>query len=167
MEEIKLASTNLMTIRNRCLDKVIELIKDKDGKFQGGFAICSIQDLKVQLIDCAGALAEFIISGKPTESIVGKTPILLSASRALTDRKVPLSVQAFNNLMRAKKFMSENQTVERLTDTGVEFGENRPFPMLYGNPQTKPYYYDNRFDELLTLLGVSFKKDTKEKTRKK
>lgn len=118
MEEIKLASTNLMTIRNRCLDKVIELIKDKDGKFQDGFAICSIQDLKVQLIDCAGALAEFIISGKPTESIVGKTPILLSASRALTDRKVPLSVQAFNNLMRAKKFMSENQTVERLTDTG-------------------------------------------------
>lgn len=167
MEEIKLASTNLMTIRNRCLDKVIELIKDKDGKFQDGFAICSIQDLKVQLIDCAGALAEFIISGKTTESIVGKTPILLSASRALTDRKVPLSVQAFNNLMRAKKFMSENQTVERLTDTGVEFGENRPLPMLYGTPQTKPYYYDNRFDELLTLLGVSFKKDTKEKTRKK
>lgn len=167
MDEIKLASTNLMTIRNRCLDKVTELIKDKDGKFQDGFAICGIQDLKVQLIDCASALAEFIINGKTTESIVGKTPILLSASRALTDRKIPLSVQAFNSLLRAKKFMCENPTEEKLTDTGLEFGENRPFPVLYGNPRTKPYYYDNRFDELLTLLGVSFKKDTKEKTRKK
>lgn len=63
--------------------------------------------------------------------------------------------------------MCENPTEEKLTDTGLEFWENRPFPLLYGNPRTKPYYYDNRFDELLTLLGVSFKKDTKEKTRKK
>ena len=166
MEEIKLASTNLMTIRNRCLDKVIEFIRDKDGKIQDGFAICGIQDLKVQLVDCASALADFIINGKSAESIVGKTPILLSASRALSDRKISLSVRVFNGLMRSKKLMSTNPSEETLTEAGLEFGENRPMQVICGPLQTKPYYNDNRFDELLLLLGISSKKETKVKSTK-
>ena len=84
------------------LDRITELLKDSNGRLNADFGISGVQDLKVQLIDCAGALAEFVISGKTTESLVGKTGLTVAASRALADRKVYMPVYAFNKVMRER-----------------------------------------------------------------
>lgn len=140
-----------MTIRNKCLEKVIDLIKDDKGKVNADFGIFGFQDLKVQLIDCAGALAEFIINGKPAVSIVGKTPLLLSTSRALTDRKMTIRVSEFNALMIRKGLMDN---AGLLIGQGVKFGENKPTPCQWASQGAKPYYYDDMFDNLLELIGI-------------
>lgn len=85
MDNTNLMPMNLMNIRSRCLDRMIELLKDDKGKLSSEFGITGVQDLKVQLVDCANALAKFIIGGDPSKSTVGKTGLTLSTSRALYD----------------------------------------------------------------------------------
>lgn len=151
MEDIKLSPANLISIRSKCLEKVVELIKDDKGKVNADFGIFGFQDLKVQLIDCAGALTEFVINGKSAVSIVGKTPLLLSTSRALVDRKMTIRVFEFNALMIEKGYMD---SLGLLTERGSKFGENKPLPSQWAGKSVKPYYYDDKFDELLELIGL-------------
>lgn len=150
MENSNLSSVSLMTIRNKCLDRVIDLLKGSDGRLHPDFGISGVQDLKVQLVDCAVSLAEFITSGKTAVSIVGKTPLLLSTSRALTDRKMSISVVEFNVLMRKKGFMDDSGN---LVGPGLQFGENRFVPNSF-NGKIRPYYRDDKFNGLLETLGL-------------
>ena len=56
------------------LDRITELLKDSNGRLNADFGISGVQDLKVQLIDCAGALAEFVISGKTSGDVCRGRP---------------------------------------------------------------------------------------------
>ncbi|GAA6360989.1 hypothetical protein [Bacteroides uniformis] len=158
-EKTNLMPMSLANIRSRCLDRITELLKDSNGRLNADFGISGVQDLKVQLIDCAGALAEFVISGKTTESLVGKTGLTVAASRALADRKVYMPVYAFNKVMREKGFMDSNDC---LMEGGLLYGENRRVSGQW-NGVKKAYYYDNRFDSLLALLGLDCKGQPKKR----
>lgn len=125
MDNTNLMPMNLMNIRSRCLDRMIELLKDDKGKLSSEFGITGVQDLKVQLVDCANALAKFTSAG-PSESTVGKTGLTLSTSRALYDRKIyDLTVGDFESIMIKKGFMNGAVT---LWVMGLMYGENRSFP---------------------------------------
>lgn len=143
-----LANSNLISIRRWCLERTLDFMKEKTDMQLGGS-----QDWKCQMIDCAKALSDFILTGKGAESLVGKTTCLLPASRALLDRKIALSVTAFNELMKAKGLM-QGAMDEVLTEPGLVYGENQVVPHGWGPSELKPYYYDDKFDELLEVLGV-------------
>lgn len=151
MVDPRLTPVNLMAVRGRWLEKLIDLIKGADGKISSDFGICGIQDLKVQLIDCANAMAEYQISGATPVSIVGKTRLALSPSRLLSDRKLPMLVGEFNQLMSQKGLL--DMTTHTLTEGGTAYGKMSLTP---GQPSgtLRPYYYDDKFDDLLRLLGV-------------
>ncbi len=159
MDNTNLMPMNLMNIRSRCLDRMIELLKDDKGKLSSEFGITGVQDLKVQLVDCANALAKFIIGGDPSESTVGKTGLTLSTSRALYDRKIyDLTVGDFESIMIKKGFMNGSG---HLVGKGLMYGENRSFPRQIRSQMLKPYYYDCMFDELLKVLGLEPSRKTK------
>lgn len=145
---ITLANSNLISVRRWCLERTLDFMKGESD-----LKCCGVQDWKCQMIDCAKALSDFILSGTTAVSTVGKTPLLLPASRALLDRKVALTVAAFNELMSAKGFM-RSPTSGTLIDSGLSYGENTTVQQGWGTPVTKPYYYDNKFDELLEILGI-------------
>lgn len=153
MENTNLMPMNLMNIRNKCLDRITDLLKDRNGQINADFGISGVQDLKMQLIDCACALAEFVISGKTAESLVGKTGLTVAASRALADRKVYMPVYAFNNAMKKKGLMDDRDC---LMGEGLLYGENKCVPGQWTSAK-KAYHYDNRFDGLLALLGLDYK----------
>lgn len=55
-EKTNLMPMSLANIRSRCLDRITELLKDSNGRLNADFGISGVQDLKVQLIDCAGGV---------------------------------------------------------------------------------------------------------------
>lgn len=150
-----------MNIRRKCLEWTFELIKTDIVMHRVDFGFCGMQDLKCQIVDCAKALSDFLLEGKTAESIVGLTPLLMSASRLLKDRGITLSVASFNELMKVKGFMVVRPAMcVSLTKTRLEYGKDRPVGI-----SPNPYYYDNKFDELLLLLGITEDK-AKENTTK-
>lgn len=142
---------NEMNIRRKCLEWTLELVKGEGAMSKGDFGFCGMQDMKCQIVDCAKALSEFLIDGKATESIVGVTSLLLSASRLLKDRGIVLNVVAFNELMGVKGFVTGAPTSPALTKAGQVYGQMKPRMGSY----LTAYYYDNKFDELLQILGIT------------
>lgn len=108
-------------------------------------------------VDCAKALSDFLLEGKTADNIVGMTTLLLATSRLLKDRGITLSVLAFNESMKAKGLLIGIPASPNLTQTGREYGKMKPGPNSY----LIPYYYDNKFDELLLLLGITETKEVK------
>lgn len=155
-----LLPTSEMNIRRKCLEWTLEIVKGEGGMSKADFGFCGMQDLKCQIVDCAKALSDFLIEGKTTDSIVGLTPFLLSASRALRDRGITLSVLAFDELMKSKGLMAGVPANPTLTKAGQEYGRMKPSLPGCANA----YYYDNKFDELLLLLGITEDKENVKST---
>lgn len=157
-----LTKDNLLNIRRWCVECALELLKGDSALRKDELGICGVQDLKLQIVDCAEALSEFILNGTKIGSTVGKTPSLLSATRLLRDRNIALSVRGFNAMMHQCGFLMETKTTLQpdlsnsfyvITEKGKEYGENKAKPFSEGI--TSPYYYDNKFDEPLQKLGIT------------
>lgn len=156
-----LTKDNLLNIRRWCVERALELLKGDSALRKDELGICGVQDLKLQIVDCAEALSEFILNGTKIGSTVGKTPSLLSATRLLRDRNIALSVREFNTMAHQCGFLEIKKisvagmpnAFSSLTEKGKEYGENKAKPFSEGI--TSPYYYDNKFDELLQKLGIT------------
>lgn len=97
--------------------------------------------------------------GLPTPDYVQSKGILKSARELLKERNSCLSSQAFNKLAIKEGILEEKQrpssgskvkTFKSITKKGERFGENQVCP---NNPkETQPSWYDDKFDELLSIL---------------
>jgi hypothetical protein len=83
----------------------------------------------------------------------------LIQTKLLEDRGKPISIHAFNQLMLAAGLLEEKtrhsttkgiKKFKALTSTGLRFGENLISPQ--NNKEVQPHYYEELFDELLTLI---------------
>jgi len=98
--------------------------------------------------------------GLPTPDYVSSKDVLLSASELLKRNNVSVSARVFNVAMIEKGFLekctrpsSKGQKVfNHLTTKGLAYGENQVSP---SNPkETQPLYYENKFSQLLTEVGL-------------
>ena len=98
--------------------------------------------------------------GLPTPDYVSSKDVLLSASELLKRNNVSVSARVFNVAMIEKGFLekctrpsSKGQKVfNHLTTKGLAYGENQVSP---NNPkETQPLYYENKFSQLLTEVGL-------------
>lgn len=96
----------------------------------------------------------------PTPDYVDSTDILLSATELLKRNGLNISARVFNVAMIEKGFLekctrpsSKGQKVfNHLTTKGLAYGENQVSP---SNPkETQPLYYENKFSQLLTEVGL-------------
>ena len=71
-EKTNLMPMSLANIRSRCLDRITELLKDSNGRLNADFGISGVQDLKVQLIDCAARWRSSSSAGKPRRALSGR-----------------------------------------------------------------------------------------------
>lgn len=167
MEEPKLIPSSMRHIRFQCLELAVSVFKGETVFGREDFGICGVQDLKCQITDFAAALSDYVFEGKMPESMVGKTPLLLSATRLLRDRNIPLPIKSFNEYLLKVGILEdakldETRSFKRLTDKGQEYGVNKVKP--FGcDGETSPYYYDDKFDKLLTLIKPDTPKPKKRK----
>lgn len=96
----------------------------------------------------------------PTPDYVDSADILLSATELLKRNGLNISARVFNVAMIEKGFLekctrpsSKGQKVfNHLTTKGLAYGENQVSP---SNPkETQPLYYENKFSQLLTEVGL-------------
>lgn len=96
----------------------------------------------------------------PTPDYVDSTDILLSATELLKRNGLNISARVFNVAMIEKGFLkkctrpsSKGQKVfNHLTAKGLAYGENQVSP---NNPkETQPLYYEGKFSQLLTEVGL-------------
>lgn len=96
----------------------------------------------------------------PTPDYVDSTDILLSATELLKRNGLNISARVFNVAMIEKGFLekctrpsSKGQKVfNHLTTKGLSYGENQVSP---NNPkETQPLYYEGKFSQLLTEVGL-------------
>ncbi len=89
--------------------------------------------------------------------------ILKSASELLSERGMKISAQVFNKKAIEKGYLcnlernsahGQKKRFKSITNKGLSFGENQVNP---NNPKsTQPLWYENKFSELLGILGFQF-----------
>lgn len=98
--------------------------------------------------------------GLPTPDYVECKDILLSATELLKRNNVNVSARVFNVAMTEKGLIEKKSRpsskgqkfFNHLTDKGQMYGENQVSP---NNPkETQPLYYESKFIELLTVIGL-------------
>ena len=103
--------------------------------------------------------------GLPIPDYVESKGVLHSATELLKKNNINLSARGFNQLavtngiLREVERKSHNgiKKYKNLTDKGLAYGENQVNPQ---NPkETQPMYYDDKFMELCSLLGIEPIKD--------
>ena len=103
----------------------------------------------------------------PVPTYAKSKGVIHSATDRLKERKISLSARKFNQMMinagmmeRASRYSrskGKNVAWSVLIGEGLNYGENGVHP---DNPrQTQPSYYDDKFDELLSILGITNKKN--------
>lgn len=102
--------------------------------------------------------------GLPSPNYVTSKGAMHSATYLLSQRKNPVNVIQFNLRMIANGYLEEKERPSRskgtakfkcLTESGLEFGENKNSPN--NALETQPHYYDDKFDELLGKLSITIK----------
>lgn len=98
--------------------------------------------------------------GLPTPDYVTSKDVLLSATELLKRNEVKVSARVFNVAMTEKGLLEKKtrpsskgeKSFNHLTEKGLIYGENQVSP---SNPkETQPLYYENKFRELLTEIGL-------------
>lgn len=98
--------------------------------------------------------------GLPTPDYVESKDVLLSASELLKRNNVNVSARVFNLAMIDKGLIERLSRPSRngqkqfnhLTNKGLLYGENQVSP---NNPkETQPLYYESKFSQLLTEIGL-------------
>lgn len=98
--------------------------------------------------------------GLPTPDYVECKDIFLSATELLKRNNVNVSARVFNVAMTEKGLIEKKSRpsskgqkfFNHLTDKGQMYGENQVSP---NNPkETQPLYYESKFMELLTVIGL-------------
>lgn len=99
--------------------------------------------------------------GLPTPNYTSSKGQLLSATELLRRTGKNISTHAFNLIMQGKGLLVELERnsskglikkFNSLTATGLKYGENQVSPKQ--PRETQPLYYESKFTELLTLLGI-------------
>lgn len=108
--------------------------------------------------------------GLPSPNYVKSQGVMHSVTYLLKQRGNLVSVIQFNVMMLSNGYLEEKERPSKskgisrfkcLTEKGLVYGENEVCPKNV--LETQPHYYDDKFDELLTLLRVSSKKSTADK----
>lgn len=97
----------------------------------------------------------------PSDFVAGSSEPTHSASHLLREHGTTLSAQAFNRLAEAAGYLEtltrqgsrgQEKQFNSVTQEGLRYGKN------VSNPQspreTQPHWYDSRFEELMTELGI-------------
>lgn len=100
--------------------------------------------------------------GLPTPDYTSSHGILKSATELLKENGVNISVQDFNRLLVEKGYLvtltrkstsGKEKQFKSITDKGLTYGENQVNPK---NPKsTQPLWYENRFLNLLSTVGIN------------
>lgn len=102
--------------------------------------------------------------GLPSPNYVKSQGAMHSATFLLKERSNPISVLQFNQKMMAAGYLEEKERPSKskgisrfkcLTEKGLIYGENEVCPK--NSLETQPHYYDDKFDELLEILGITAK----------
>lgn len=98
--------------------------------------------------------------GLPVPDYVSSKGVLHSASELLKKHNVGMTANKFNALLIQKGLLTENerQGVNKIhkfkviTPKGLEYGENEVSP--HNQKETQPHWYDDKFGELLSVVGI-------------
>lgn len=99
--------------------------------------------------------------GLPTPDYVDDKGIFHSASELLKEHGVEISAQAFNKLLEKegllqtlyrKSSKGRMKPYKNITKKGLTFGENKRNPS--NQSETQPVWYDDKFDEVLKIVGL-------------
>lgn len=103
--------------------------------------------------------------GLPTPDYTPSKGIVKSAAELLKEKGLSISAQAFNQRAIQKGFLCEmkrksshgkDKPFKSITESGLVYGENQVNP---NNPKsTQPLWYEDKFIELLGLLGFQLAK---------
>lgn len=103
--------------------------------------------------------------GLPTPDYTPSKGIVKSATELLKEKGLSISAQAFNQRAIQKGFLCEmkrksshgkDKPFKSITESGLLYGENQVNP---NNPKsTQPLWYEDKFIELLGLLGFQLTK---------
>lgn len=99
--------------------------------------------------------------GLPTPNYVQSKGVVFSATHLLKLKGIDIGTPTFNNLLESKGILETktrpsskggDKKFRCLTEEGLTYGENQQSPK---NPkETQPLYYEDKFDDLLELVGL-------------
>ena len=98
--------------------------------------------------------------GLPVPDYVPSKGVLHSASELLKKNNVGITANKFNALLVEKGILIEKERqgtnkvhkFKVITEQGLAYGENEVSP--HNQKETQPHWYDNRFAELLGIIGL-------------
>ena len=130
-----------------------------DRIMAANWLITTLNYNEVSKLALAKAIAEPL--GLPTPDYVASKGVVKSARELLTQFGAGITSQAFNKLAEAKGYLvtmqrnsshGEKKPFKSITEKGSIYGENQVNP---NNPKsTQPLWYEDKFENLLTDLGV-------------
>lgn len=130
-----------------------------DRIMAANWLITTLNYNEVSKLALAKAIAEPL--GLPTPDYVASKGVVKSARELLTQFGAGITSQAFNKLAEAKGYLvtmqrnsshGEKKPFKSITEKGSIYGENQVNP---NNPKsTQPLWYEDKFEDLLTDLGV-------------
>ena len=130
-----------------------------DRIMAANWLITTLNYNEVSKLALAKAIAEPL--GLPTPDYVASKGVVKSARELLTQFGAWITSQAFNKLAEAKSYLvtmqrnsahGEKKPFKSITEKGSIYGENQVNP---NNPKsTQPLWYEDKFQDLLTDLGV-------------
>ena len=130
-----------------------------DRIMAANWLITTLNYNEVSKLELAKAIAEPL--GLPTPDYVASKGVVKSARELLTQFGAGITSQAFNKLAEAKGYLvtmqrnsshGEKKPFKSITEKGSIYGENQVNP---NNPKsTQPLWYEDKFEDLLTDLGV-------------
>lgn len=130
-----------------------------DRIMAANWLITTLNYNEVSKLALAKAIAEPL--GLPTPDYVASKGVVKSARELLTQFGAGITSQAFNKLAEAKGYLvtmqrnsshGEKKPFKSITEKGGIYGENQVNP---NNPKsTQPLWYEDKFEDLLTDLGV-------------
>ena len=130
-----------------------------DRIMAANWLITTLNYNEVSKLALAKAIAEPL--GLPTPDYVASKGVVKSARELLAQFGAGITSQAFNKLAEAKGYLvtmqrnsshGEKKPFKSITEKGSIYGENQVNP---NNPKsTQPLWYEDKFEDLLTDLGV-------------
>lgn len=130
-----------------------------DRIMAANWLITTLNYNEVSKLELAKAIAEPL--GLPTPDYVASKGVVKSARELLAQFGAGITSQAFNKLAEAKGYLvtmqrnsshGEKKPFKSITEKGSIYGENQ---VNLNNPKsTQPLWYEDKFEDLLTDLGV-------------
>lgn len=100
--------------------------------------------------------------GLPTPDYVSSKGVLKSLSVLLEEKGIGISTQAFNKLLvkegllqvlYRKSSKGKQKQFKNITEKGLSYGENKQNPK--NQAETQPLWYEDKFDEVLRIVGLA------------